>query len=196
MDLKGEEQFGRITSWLYSTLASGYNNELYGMAVCDILRSRARQILDVGTGPAGLPIALAKAGVNGRQISLYAIDPSKDMLNIARRRAKGLGIRFAQGYSLHVPFNKKFDIIVSSLSFHHWAHKGESLKYLSRFLAPRGEIRIYEYKKHSHGILGLLAGSHSMSPEEMRNAAKGTGLGTKRIIEHNGILCAVYVKEG
>lgn len=194
IDMEGEEDFGPVKAWLYSNLASSYSDELYKFAARGILQTKAVLILDVGTGPGTLPIFLAKSAAGKRRLSLYAVDPSVHMLGIARKRSKGLNINFERGYSLNVPFKKKFDMIVSSLSFHHWAHRKESLRYLSRLLVRKGEIRIYEYKKQEHRILRFIKEKHSMSAEELRSAADGTGLRVKRITESNGMLCAIYAK--
>lgn len=188
-DKAREENFGPITSRLYSLLSGIFlESSIYKFAADDILRSKARKILDIGTGPATIPIKVAS---QSDRVEIYAIDPSKDMLRIASKKAKDSGIHFAEGHSLHVPFHTKFDLITSSISFHHWAHKKESLEYLSQFLNRDGEIRIYEFRKIGH--LPIQA-KHSMTKEELRGAAEGTGLRVKEIIEKKNKLRASYVK--
>jgi ubiquinone/menaquinone biosynthesis C-methylase UbiE len=176
--LDGEERFGLISSFAYSLgvkLKSG--QEFYSFVVDDIKKSGFREILDVGTGPGDVPILLAKSG---KFKLVYAVDPSGDMLRIAKAHSKRLKIKFGYGSSRHIPFNKKFDLIISTISFHHWKMKTESLKYLSGFLKKGGEIRIYEFEKRElKGIWRYFMSSHAVSREEMREVAKESGLKLK-----------------
>jgi ubiquinone/menaquinone biosynthesis C-methylase UbiE len=187
LDLEGEETFGKATSWLYAKLLGPAANRIfYKFVISDIMKGRARSILDVGTGPGIVPAELA---AKNPELAVYAVDPSPYMLGHARKRTRGR-VRLAIGYSLSVPFRRKFDMIISSASFHHWAHKKESLIYLARLLNKDGEIRIYEFSKH--GILPF--GSHAMSAEQLRSAAEGTGLRVKGIITSKGRVRAIYSK--
>ena len=85
-------------------------------------------------------------------------------------------------------------MIISSVSFHHWAHKKESLAYLSGFLKPGGEIRIYELRK-SNRLLAYFLDKHRMSIGELRHAADGTGLAVKEVVEKDGFVRGTYVKK-
>ncbi len=187
LDLEGEETFGKATSWLYAKLVGPAANHIfYKFVISDIMKSKARSILDVGTGPGLVPAELA---AKNPKLAVYAVDPSPYMLGHARKRTRGK-VKLAIGYSLSVPFRRKFDMIISSASFHHWAHKKESLIYLARFLSKGGEIRIYEFSKHGVSLFG----SHSMSIEQLRSAAEGTGLKVKGILVSRGRVRAIYSK--
>jgi ubiquinone/menaquinone biosynthesis C-methylase UbiE len=189
-EMEGEERFGWFTSRIYAFFAKSADGlSMYSFVVDDILSSRkARKIIDIGTGPGNVPSMIAERA--GR-LEIYAVDPSREMLEIAKRAAGGRRIVFGHGYSQYIPFRTRFDIIFSSVSFHHWAHKRESLIYLSKFLSKGGEIRIYEFKKVKHL---LFQEEHSMTREEFREAAGGTGLRVKEIIERKGKLRVTYVK--
>ena len=164
---------------------------IYDFACKDILsKSGSFSLLDVGTGPGVLPKMLSER--TGR-ISIWAVDPSESMLRIAIRNNKGRKAVFAIGYSQKLPFKRRFDMIISSVSFHHWAHKKESLAYLSTFLKPEGEIRIYELKK-SNRLLSYFIDKHRMSMDELRHAADGTGLVVKGVLEGDGFVRGTYVK--
>jgi len=173
--LKGEERFGLFGSWAYSLGiklcgAKGF----YDFVVADLDKKEFDALLDVGTGPADIPIML----VSSKKIKkIYAIDPSKDMLNIAKRKPKASIIKFGYGSSRYVPFNRKFDAIISTLSFHHWVQKIESLKYLTGFLKKGGQIRIYEFEKKTNtGLLRYFISSHAVTKKEMIDAGKEAGL--------------------
>jgi ubiquinone/menaquinone biosynthesis C-methylase UbiE len=191
MDLKGEERFGPVLSRLYTLFSRGGALGIYDFACKDILsKSGSFSLLDVGTGPGVLPKMLSER--TGR-ISVWAVDPSESMLRIAIRNNKGRKAIFAIGYSQKLPFKRRFDMIISSVSFHHWAHKKESLAYLSTFLKPKGEIRIYELKK-SNRLLSYFIDKHRMSMDELRHAADGTGLAVKEVVERDGFVRGTYVK--
>ena len=128
------------------------------------------------------------------KIDIWAVDPSESMLRIAIKNNKGDGRRFAIGYSQMLTFRRRFDMIISSVSFHHWAHKKESLAYLSGFLKPGGEIRIYELRK-SNRLLAYFLDKHRMSVGELRHAADGTGLAVKEVVEKDGFVRGTYVKK-
>ena len=66
--------------------------------------------------------------------------------------------------------------------------------YLSGFLKPGGEIRIYELRK-SNRFLAYFLDKHRMSVEELRHAADGTGLAVKEVVEKNGFVRGTYVKK-
>jgi SAM-dependent methyltransferase len=191
--LKGEEKFGFFSSfayWLGVKLPDV--KRFYGFVVDDIEKSGFRYLLDIGTGPADIPIMLARSG---KFPVICAIDPSLDMLRIARSRSKGLDIRFGHGSSRYIPFNKKFDLIISSLSFHHWSGKESSLIYLSRFLKNGGEIRIYEFeKKERKGLRRYLLSPHSVSRNDMLDAADKSKLNVRCIVRRDGFIMTSFYK--
>ncbi len=193
MDLEGEERFGRITSRLYNVLALLGGGLLYDFAAKDMLAGRSGRkeisILDVGTGPGILPEKLA---CMRKDAHICGVDPSETMVEIARKRLRNSGVRVELGYSLMVPFRQKFDIICSTMSFHHWAHKKESLIYLSRLLKKDGEIRVYEMRKGKDlRLIGFLQG-HRMNRGELESASNGTGLKVNWIRETKIFICASY----
>ncbi len=193
--LNGEEKFGPVMSRLYAAGSkAGPAKKIYGFLIDDITSAGAARILDVGTGNGTVPIRLARAS---KRSVVYAVDPSRDMIGIARRDSAGIGnIRFALGSSRHVPFRAKFEIIFSCLSFHHWQRKEESLRYLASRLAKGGEIRIYEYNKGKAGFLkNTLMYGHLLSLPEMRAVVKASGLRISGILE-KGALVRVSIRRG
>ncbi len=184
--IKHEERFGTVLSHLYSAFSNIKNmREFYGFIIDDLRETRFRSILDVGTGPGVVPIALSEL----KSAKIYAIDPSKSMIAIAKRKAgNSKKIDFALGSSRHIPFKAEFDLIVSSLSFHHWEKKRESLQYLKKFLTKRGQIRIYELQRKRKFMLPGL-GSHTLDPSEAIVVAKSSGLRVTRIKRRDGFIC-------
>ncbi len=190
--LAGEERFGPITSLLYNACARlRTTRDLYSFAARDLSRSRAKVLLDVGCGPAAIPIMLARR----KDVKVYCVDPSPYMVRIAKGSAKRrANIRIAQGSSRNVPFRRKFDIIYTSLSFHHWQKKAESLAYLKGLLARAGEIRIYEYAKTNSRVLGLLGiSAHTLDVDELRRAARDARLSV-RAVAYSGRVVKVSLR--
>ncbi len=196
--LSGEEKFGPITSRIYSLFASRMHDILkfYEFVVSDMAASRARTVLDIGTGPGEIPIRLARTN----RFDVYAVDPSQAMLSIARSNSSGLKkVHFALGSSRSIPFKMKFDIIISSLSMHHWKEKEESLRYLSKFLSKRGEIRIYEFEREAPNrgpigaIKGAVVGHHSLSLKEFKSIAERSGLRVRSIRRKHGFIRVTYI---
>lgn len=164
---KGEERFGLISSRLYA-IFTGFSEmrDFYSFVVRDLVLSGAGSILDIGTGTGEIMRGIA---LKNKGIGLYAIDPSRDMLHIARRKSRGLGVHFALGSGRHIPFSRKFDLVFSSLSFHHWKEKEVSLSAIRHVLSEKGEIRIYEVDKSRMGLISkFMVGSHSISVDEVR----------------------------
>ena len=184
--LKHEERFGAILSPLYYAFSNMKPmREFYGFIIEDLRETRFRSMLDVGTGPGIVPIALSK--LKGARI--YAVDPSKSMIAIAKRKAgNSKKIDFALGSSRHIPFEAKFDLIISTLSFHHWEKKRESLQYLKKLLTKGGQIRIYELQRRRKFMLPGL-GSHTLDANEAILVANSSGLRVTRIKKRDGFIC-------
>ena len=169
---RDDEKFGLFLSPLYALGArlAPSIRRFYTFAVEDLEGSKASSILHVGCGPGDVAIMAASS----LHTEFYAVDPSAAMVWIARHRNSPRNIRFALGSSRSIPFKKKFDIIYASLSFHHWPDKGESLSYLKGFLANKGEIRIYEFKRR-RGV-SKAVNAHTMDMDSLKKAAGIAGL--------------------
>jgi len=105
------------------------------------------KILDIGTGPGYIPIEVARASQNAE---IKAIDISSAMVMIARRKAEEAGlsqrVQFEYGSAEHIPYGDGyFDLVVSTLSFHHWANRKLKDRY-GRFVSF---IVLYSVRLHS-----------------------------------------------
>lgn len=109
----------------------------------------AGRILDVGTGPGYLPIRIAAQAPG---LELDGIDLSPAMVRIARKHAAKQGVadrvRFQRAPAAELPFDDgSFDLVISTLSFHHWARPLECLAELHRVLKPHHEAWIYDARR-------------------------------------------------
>ncbi len=191
--LSGEERFGPMSSLLYLVFVKLWGRAFYEFVVDDLDETTGGRLLDVGTGPGDVPIALAK---KQKFSKIYSVDPSKQMVSLAEYRAGGdKKLVFELGASRHIPFDKKFDIIYSALSYHHWKAKQYSLRYMSHFLKDGGEIRIYEYDKERLAAAHrFLAPTHAIAIAKLERDADSAGLKVKDVKRKGMLIRATLVK--
>lgn len=136
----------RLYSWLTaSRLARAY----YDSVAAQVLeRLTAGRILDIGTGPGRLPIAIA---LKNKYLHVTGLDLSPDMVSIASGLASKKGVTnvdFRQGGAGELPFgDREFDLVITTLSFHHWKEPGQALDEIYRVLREGGEAWIYDIPK-------------------------------------------------
>jgi ubiquinone/menaquinone biosynthesis C-methylase UbiE len=149
------------------------------------------RVLEVGAGPGRLAATLAKLAPDVR---VAGVDIAPDMVERASKLAARSGvadrIAFGVGDVAALPFGEaSFDVVVSTLSAHHWPDPAGGLAELYRVLRPGGAAWIYDLadwitglERHGPGIAGL-AGD---SPFD------GRGGYTQRITSKLGPLPLVY----
>src|SRR5262245_55493090 len=118
------------------------------------------RVLDVGCGPGRLAIlAAALAGPTG---AVCGIDPSPEMVEVARRNAArtDIVVRFEVGVIEALPFpDGDFDVVLSSLMLHHLpdALKRRGLAEVRRTLKPAGRVVAVDFgATPGHGLGHLL----------------------------------------
>src|SRR2546421_371341 len=100
-------------------------------------------VLDVGTGPGVLLVELSRRRPD---LHLTGIDLSADMVGAASRNL-GPRATVRVGSVTELPFpDRSFDLIVSSLSLHHWDHPEAAVPELARVLRPGGRLQIYDFR--------------------------------------------------
>ena len=105
---------------------------------------RGGEILDVGTGPARIPIALCRAD---RKFRILGVDLAGPMLDLARRNASEAEltdrIRFARGDAKQLPFpDGRFEAVLSNTIVHHIPDPTFALAEMARLVAPSGTLMI------------------------------------------------------
>jgi len=167
--INGEERFGAISSRIYSFGSKRALKNFYLYISKDIKKLKPKTILDVGAGTGELAIILNKTIKN---VKVYCVDPSNSMRSIAIRKFNKLGInniKYKLGSSRNIPFKEKFDVILTSISFHHWKEKEKGIKYLLSRLNKNGYLNIYEFSYDKLNKLQKAAiGKHSLSLEEAK----------------------------
>src|SRR5262249_10599028 len=103
-------------------------------------------VLDVGAGPGRVAVALA---ARRSDLTVHAIDLSPDMVRVARPRAAKEAVtdrtHIVVGDVADLPLpNESIDLIVSTMSFHHWQDVPGAARELRRVVRSAGRIWIYD----------------------------------------------------
>jgi ubiquinone/menaquinone biosynthesis C-methylase UbiE len=215
---------------LYEKVAMGGLRGFHQQVASEITSSlKSGKILDVGTGPGQLLIEITRRNPN---IELVGFDLSRKMLKIAKKLTEkdaevcagttatgpapttvttnlssGL-IRFVRGDVSNLPFSDgEFDLVVSTLSLHHWHNAARGIQECLRVIAPGGRCWIYDLRTavpvrmHAKLItgegLGRLARSwifkfHGVDPKQYEARTVSSWLAGGATVEVN--IHAAYLK--
>ena len=129
----------------YDRHAGRLGDALYRQVVADVTASGlppGARVLDVGTGPGRIPRMLAATHPDWQ---IDAVDLEPRMIEFARRQDSGGTVTFTVGDGADLPYpDATFDLIVSSMSQHHWSDVPGVLSDLHRVLKPGGRLWIYD----------------------------------------------------
>jgi len=152
----------------YDTLSRLVLGSLYGRIAADIaaVAPDGARVLEVGCGPGHLSIRLARQ--HGLDVTGLDLDPG--MIQRARanadRRGNGAARRpsFLVGDVASLAFpDGSFDLVVSTLSLHHWADPTAGLAEIGRVLRPGARALVWDFRP---GIVPL----HRHVPDPLDHA--------------------------
>jgi SAM-dependent methyltransferase len=171
--------FAPIFGRLYDRVAEDVIAELTARR-----RARGGLVVDLGCGPGDLVAELSR---RLKETRITGIDLSPSMLLWAGRHATADGrVKFLVGDAGDLPFNDaSVDLVVSTLSMHHWSDAAEVFAEIDRVLRPGGVALIYD--------LGLLA----FTPAEMAAIATEAGLEPADIVRQRargGIVSSFFIR--
>ncbi len=131
----------------YDRHAGRLSHRLYRLVVTDALatgRPAGARVLDVGTGPGRVPRLLAAERPDWQ---VDGLDLEPKMIEYARTQDADGRVTFTVGDVAALPYpDASFDLIVSSLSQHHWADAPAGIRDLRRVLRPGGDLWIYDIR--------------------------------------------------
>ena len=135
--------FGRIARWPQMRLLRGY------AAWRAIRLNPCGQAIDLGCGPGDLVIELARRAPH---LHVTGVDLSEDMLAQSRKNAARAGlserVAFRAGDAGQIPFeNDSLDLVISTLSLHHWEAPPTVLDEIDRVLRPGGAFMIFDLRR-------------------------------------------------
>ena len=148
--LRGADQrlglFSPHGAALYARLGPRFNRPLYERVIVDVEALRPLDVLDVGSGPGTLAVALAARLPAARVVG---IDVTRSMVDAARRAAALSElvdrVTFVHGDASAMPFPaESFDLVVSTLSLHHWREPVGVFAEIRRTLRPGATALLYD----------------------------------------------------
>jgi SAM-dependent methyltransferase len=103
-----------------------------------------RRILDIGCGTGAL---LRLLGDRYPQADLTGVDASKEMIRVASdANLIPERLRFLHAAAEELPVGDAgFDLILSTISFHHWADQKQGLSEVARALLPNGRFLLADH---------------------------------------------------
>jgi SAM-dependent methyltransferase len=142
---------------------------LFDGIAADIARAapEAARVLEVGCGPGLLSILLAR---HGHRVTGIDLDP--EMIELARANADAASDDDAPSFvvgnvsALSFP-DESFDLVVSTLSMHHWTDVPAALSEIGRVLRPKGRALVWDLRG---GFVPL----HGRLPDPASHAAGTT----------------------
>ena len=136
-------------------------------------KAAPRCIIDVGCGTGRL---LRAASACWPEAEFIGVDPAEQMLSEAGRLNPNLIFKSAPAESLPFP-DQTADIVVSSLSFHHWADQNKGVQEIARVLRPGGFFCLAD---HTITFLSKMSGGRARSGDQIREILTGAGFTVRK----------------
>ena len=138
------QAFQGRSSRTYDVLARRVLRPVYRKVAADIADAapQGAHLLDVGTGPG---VLLAELAARRPDLHLSGVDLSADMIAAATGNLSGSNVTCVVADVVDLPFpDDSFELVVSSLSLHHWDHPEAAVPELARVLRTDGRLMIYD----------------------------------------------------
>ena len=145
---------GSMTGWFgdpehYDRFAGRLERRLQARIAADVADlglPAGAHVLDVGTGPGRLPVRIAR---RSPQVWVTGLDVSARMVEAASAAVEpGQQVIAEVGDVAALPYrDHSVDLVVSTLSQHHWPDLPGAVRELARVLAPGGQIWIYDIRR-------------------------------------------------
>lgn len=156
MDRAAERDIGRFDRWAPKYDQDRLQQRLFRPVHAQTLALVAgqgvqpRQVLDVGCGTGALLKLMSRQFPSA---ALAGADPAAGMIEAGRRA--GVPAALVQADAAALPFaDRTFDLVTSTVSFHHWGDQRAGLAEVGRVLAPGGTFALVDL--HAVGYLRAL----------------------------------------
>jgi ubiquinone/menaquinone biosynthesis C-methylase UbiE len=161
MSTQSERDIHRFNEWAKTYDRSFLQRLFFGpiqAMVLDICCSQSvppHSVLDIGCGTGRL---LAAAGARWPEAKFAGVDPAAQMIVAAKRLNPEADFNVAMAESLPIE-NQSVDLVLSSMSFHHWADQKKALGEIVRVLRPEGRFCLADHTAIFANLLGEKAKS-------------------------------------
>jgi SAM-dependent methyltransferase len=158
---------------VYDTLSRLLLGRFVGRIAADVaaVAPDGARVLEVGCGPGHLSIRLARG--HGLEVTGLDLDPA--MVERARANVDRPGDRdeprpsFLVGDAASLAFpDGSFDLVVSTLSMHHWADPAAGLAEIGRVLRPGGRALVWDFRPGAR--LHPFGPGHAHLPDPVQHA--------------------------
>jgi len=137
------------------------------------------KLVDLGCGSGNLIVLISK---NYPNLDLIGVDISSEVLDLAKKRAlennvnEKIEFKIGSAENLVLPDNS-VDIIISSLSLHHWKDPSIVLKEAFRVLKQNGTLLIFDFRRDARKFFyGLLKfATKVVVPKALKNIKEPIG---------------------
>jgi len=128
--------------WMQRLIFGRVQETTLQLAAVEVARPAA--ILDVGCGTGRL---LRSAAVRFPAARLVGVDAAIEMVRQAEASTPaGITIEFQQAIAEELPFpNAQFDLVFSTVTFHHWRNQDRGIAEVARVLAPGGRWLLADF---------------------------------------------------
>lgn len=166
----------------YDRFAGRLERPLRARVAADVAALRlpaGAHVLDVGTGPGRLPVEIAR---RCPEVWVTGLDVSPRMVEAAHAAIEpGQQVIAEVGDVAALPYRDgSVDLVVSTLSQHHWPDVAAATGELARVLAPGGRIWIYDLRpalRGARGAAGVAFPEAAVRVERVRAGVLGLVLG-------------------
>ncbi len=193
--LPGEERFGFFTSAFYGIVNTVPTlRRFYRFVEGQVTSMKFESLLDIGSGQGHVLLGIMKNNQSARGMG---IDPSPGMIRISMKKCMRMGlchrVTFLPGSSRNIPGNVNFDIIYTSLSFHHWKHRAESVEQVLKRVNEGGKFLIFEITDDG-SFNRKFVRSHLMERNDFIEIGKNINI-VPEIVEADGYIMAAFTRE-
>ena len=115
------------------------------------------------------------ASIRWPEAQLIGVDPAKEMVSQANRLCPGAAFKLAPAELLPLP-DESADIVLSSISFHHWADQKKGLREIARVLRPGGLFCLADHTM----LLSKLWSERVKTRRQIRALMMGAGLAVRK----------------
>ena len=174
MPTQSERDIKKFNEWAKTYDRSFLQRLFFGpiqtkmLDICNSLAGQPTSVLDIGCGTGRL---LAAARGKWPEAKFFGVDPAPQMIFAAQRLNPQADFKISMAESLPLP-DQSMDLVLSSLSFHHWKNQEKALVEIARVLRPGGRFCLADHT----AIFFNVGGEKAKTKTEIRSLFASAGL--------------------